>query len=449
MNRVAFISEHASPLAILGGVDNGGQNVYVAELSRELAGNGYCVDVYTRKESRSQPEIVEWLPGIRVIHVKAGPEALIEKENLLGYMKEFTDNMLHFIRRQQVHYSLIHAHFFMSALVASAIKKILRVPYVVTFHALGLVRKAYQKEMDKFPPERCAIEKFVVEDADRLIAECPQDRADLIKYYKADPEKISIVPCGFNPEEFRPYDRQEAREKLSLPLHEKILLQLGRMVPRKGVDNVIRALGRLRADERKVRLVVVGGNSDQPDPSLTPEIGRLQEIALKEGIAHRVQFVGRKDRQILPFYYAAADLFITTPWYEPFGITPLEAMACGIPVVGSRTGGVKYSVAEGKTGFLVPPKDPDSLAKKIGHLLDNPLLAEKMGKNGIRRVHKLFTWKKVSQQIADVYELVEKQVRKEQMLRHRVSREKEFFSLHAAGTMLRQPFFPAFNLPGS
>ncbi|HVW58864.1 MAG TPA: glycosyltransferase family 1 protein [Puia sp.] len=447
--RVAFISEHASPLAILGGIDNGGQNVYVAELSRELANNGYCVDIYTRKESRLQREIVEWLPGIRVIHIKAGAEEPIDKENLLGHMKEFTDNMLHFIRRHRMYYSLIHAHFFMSAMVASAIRRTLRVPYVVTFHALGLVRKAFQKEMDKFPPERCTIERFIVGDADRIIAECPQDRADLIKYYRADPEKISVVPCGFNPEEFRPYDRMEARERLSLPMHEKILLQLGRMVPRKGVDNVIRALGRLRADEREIRLVVVGGNSDQPDPSLTPEIGRLQEVAREEGIAHRVQFVGRKDRQVLPFYYAAADLFITTPWYEPFGITPLEAMACGIPVVGSRTGGVKYSVADGKTGFLVPPKDPDSLARKVGHLLDNPLLAEKMGKNAIRRVHKLFTWKKVSRQIADVYELVEKEVRREQMLQHRSSREKEFFSLHAAGTMLRQPFFPVFNLPGS
>jgi len=449
MRTVAFISEHASPLAVLGGVDNGGQNVYVAELSRELAGSGYCVDVYTRKESRRQPEIVEWLPGIRVIHIKAGPEEPVQKESLLPHMNEFTDNMLQFIRRQQVHYSLMHAHFFMSALVASAIKKILRVPYVVTFHALGLVRRAHQKEMDKFPPERCSIEKYIVDDADRLIAECPQDRMDLIKYYKADPEKISIVPCGFNPDEFRPYDRQAARKKLSLPVHEKILLQLGRMVPRKGVDNVIRALARLRADERKIRLVVVGGNSDQPDPSLTPEIGRLLQVAREEGVAHRVQFVGRKERLVLPYYYAAADLFVTTPWYEPFGITPLEAMACGIPVVGSRTGGVKYSVAEGKTGFLVPPKDPDSLARKICQLLDDPLLAEKMGKNAIRRVHKLFTWKKVSQQIADVYEVVDRQVRREQMLRHRSFREKEIFSLHAAGTMLRQPFFPAFNIPGS
>ena len=410
---------------------------------------GYCVDIYTRKENALQPDIVEWLPSVRVIHIKAGPELLIEKEYLLGFMQEFTDNMLRFIRREQLRYSLIHAHFFMSALVASAIRKLLIVPYVVTFHALGLVRKAHQKEMDKFPPERCAIERFVVDDADRLIAECPQDRMDLIKYYRADPARISIVPCGFNPAEFHPYDRLEARKRLGLPLQEKILLQLGRMVPRKGVDNVIRALGQLSADERKVRLVVVGGNSDRPDPSLTPEIGRLQAVAREAGVEHRVQFVGRRDRQMLPLYYSASDMFITTPWYEPFGITPLEAMACGIPVVGSDTGGLKYSVAEGKTGFLVPPKDPASLARKIIQLLDDPQLAKKMGRNGLRRVRKLFTWKKVSLQIADVYKLVEEQVRKEEIIRHRVSLEKEAFSMHAGGTMLRQPFFPSFNLPGS
>jgi D-inositol-3-phosphate glycosyltransferase len=448
MKTVAFISEHASPLAILGGIDNGGQNVYVAELSRQLARTGHCVDIYTRRESTTPPEIVEWLPGIRVIHIKAGPEELLEKESLLQHMNEFTDNMLRFIRRHTLSYNLLHAHFFMSALVASAIKKVLRIPYVVTFHALGLVRRQHQKEMDKFPPERCAIEKFIVDDADGLIAECPQDRKDLLIHYKADPAKISIVPCGFNPDEFRPLDRLEARRRLSLPLHETILLQLGRMVPRKGVDNVIRALGKLAADERKIRLVVVGGNADQPDPSLTPEIGRLQEVAREAGVSHRVQFAGRKDRHMLPLYYAASNMFITTPWYEPFGITPLEAMACGIPVLGSDTGGVKYSVVEGKTGFLVPPKDPDTLAQKIRQLLDNPALAEKMGKNGIRRVHKLFTWKKVSGQIAGVYEEVERQARKELLLRHRPL-EKDFFSLNAAGTMMRQPFYPVFNLPGS
>src|SRR4051812_9463580 len=114
--RIAFISEHASPLAVLGGVDNGGQNVYVAELARELARKGYLVDVFTRKDS-TLSETVNWLPGVRVINVKAGPEAFVEKEKLLGYMNEFTENMLLFMRKEKIRYDVMHANFFMSALV--------------------------------------------------------------------------------------------------------------------------------------------------------------------------------------------------------------------------------------------------------------------------------------------------------------------------------------------
>jgi glycosyltransferase involved in cell wall biosynthesis len=450
MKRIAFISEHASPLATLGGIDNGGQNVYVAELAKELAENGYSVDVFTRKENLAQAVIVDWLPGIRVIHITAGPEQVIEKESLLVHMEEFSNNMLRFITRQKLHYDLVHAHFFMSALVASSLKKTLHLPYVVTFHALGLVRKAYQQEADKFPPERCLIERFIVRDADRLIAECPQDRDDLIRYYDAEPEKISIVPCGFTPREFKPFDQKEARSRLGLPENGRILLQLGRMVPRKGVDTVIRALELLTYQTEKVWLVIVGGNSDEPDPSLTPEIGRLQEVAKAAQVSDQVLFTGRKNRELLRYYYAAADIFITTPWYEPFGITPLEAMACGIPVIGSDTGGIKYSVAHGRTGFLVPPKMPMTLAAKIDHLLTDNKLAGQMGRHGLRRVQKLFTWEKVAKQMTEVYQQVDTALRRERITRHKAfAMDALDLPFKSAGTLLRQPFFPVFNSPGS
>lgn len=275
--RVAFISDHASPLASLGGVDNGGQNVYVAELSKELAKKGYEVDVFTRSDAPDQDAIVNWHPGVRIINIVAGPQEFIEKEKLLPYMREFANRTIAFIQKEKLNYELVHAHFFMSALVASIIKQRLLIPYVVTFHALGLVRKAFQKEQDKFPTERISIEKFIVRDADSLIAECLQDLEDLINYYDADPEKIKIVPCGFNPDEFYPIDKHHARAILQLNPHEKILLQLGRMVPRKGVDNVIRALGKLGDIANGIRLVIVGGDSESPDPALTPELQRLEK----------------------------------------------------------------------------------------------------------------------------------------------------------------------------
>lgn len=410
MARIAFISEHASPLAVLGGVDNGGQNVYVAALSAQLAKLGYEVDIYTRRDDATIAQTVNWLPGVRVIHIDAGPPETVPKEQLLGYMNQFTSSMLQYIKEYRLQYGLIHAHFFMSALVASNIKKVEGIPYVVTFHALGLVRRLHQKEQDAFPPERIAIEKYVVQDADGLIAECPQDKEDLINHYGADEERIAIAPCGFNPAEFYPIPKEDARDFLHLPKEEKILLQLGRMVPRKGVDNVIRAVGELRNMATNVRLLIVGGESDDPDPLKTPEIRRLQEIARQHGVEQQVTFTGRRARNLLRYYYAAADVFISTPWYEPFGITPLEAMACGTPVIGSNVGGIKYSVAHRRTGYLVPPNDPRALAAAVMPLLNDPALYRNMQRNAIHRVNKHFTWDKVAAEMHIIYQKAPHQV---------------------------------------
>ncbi len=393
--KIAFISEHASPLATLGGVDSGGQNVYVAELPKHLAEMGYEIDIFTRKESNIST-VINWLPNIRVIHVKAGPATILPKEELLCHMDEFTDNMAKFISNENVCYQLIHANFFMSAMVASNIKKKFGIPYTVTFHALGLVRQLYQKEMDKFPASRIHIEKEIVWDADFLIAECPQDKEDLIQHYNANANKITIIPCGFSNKEFYPIEKRKARTILHLPQHEKILLQLGRMVPRKGVDNVIKAISKIKSGLHSIHLVIVGGDADTPDPNLTPEIARLIEVAKNANVRSRITFVGRKTRDVLKYYYAAADLFITTPWYEPFGITPLEAMACGTPVIGANVGGIKYSIDDGKTGFLVPPNNPEALAEKIEQALSCEYNLQVMSNNCVQRVNKLFTWKQVA-----------------------------------------------------
>jgi glycosyltransferase involved in cell wall biosynthesis len=272
---------------------------------------------------------------------------------------------------------------------------------VVTFHALGHIRRIHQGDNDRFPQERIAIEENAVREASMIIAECPQDRDDLINYYKAPVDKISIIPCGVNTEEFYPVNKKVARSLLDLPEHECILLQLGRMVPRKGVDTVISAMAKVHCSNARVRLLIVGGDADT-----AKELQRLQQLAVEAGVSENVVFVGQKAREDLKYYYAAADLFITTPWYEPFGITPLEAMACGTPVIGSNVGGIKFSVADGKTGVLVPPKDADALAAKINTLLRYPGRMREMGSNAIRRINKLFTWELVAQDIQAMYEKV-------------------------------------------
>ncbi|MGZ3386024.1 MAG: glycosyltransferase [Isosphaeraceae bacterium] len=403
--RVALISEHASPLAVLGGVDSGGQNVYVGKVASHLAELGYDVDVFTRRDSSHLPRVARWTHGVRIIHVPAGPPSPVRKENMLGFMGEFTAFVLQACRCKP--YDLLHANFFMSGLVAADVKAVLGTPFVVTFHALGRVRRLYQLETDSFPEERLAIEDRIVAEADRIIAECPQDEEDLIRHYDADPEKITIVPCGFDPGEFWPVEKAAARVALGLDPDERLILQLGRMVPRKGVETVIRGLGRLRAQHGiSARLLIVGGESDDADAQITPEIGRLRKIASAEGLDQEVNFVGRRGRDQLRYYYSAADLFVTTPWYEPFGITPVEAMACGTPVVGSNVGGIKFTVRDGENGYLVPPNDPEALAERIAHLYQNPKLLSVLSRQAVRRANDLFTWQRVTGAVADLYEEV-------------------------------------------
>ncbi len=405
--RIAFISEHASPLALLGGTDSGGQNVYVGQLARHLACAGYEVDVFTRRDSESLPEKVEWMNGVRIIHVPAGPPTRLPKEELLPYMGEFTAWMAKAVKRERRGYDLVHANFWMSALAAADLKRMLDVPFVVTFHALGRVRRFFQREADKFPDERFAIEDRVVAEADHVIAECPQDEEDLIRLYNADPSRITIVPCGFDPMELWPVSKQFARIALGLPPDQRVIVQLGRVVPRKGIDTAIRGLARLRHEHHvEARLLIVGGESEQPDAETTPEIGRLRAIAEEERVSDAVTFVGRRGREVLTFYYSAADIFISTPWYEPFGITPIESMACGTPVIGTNVGGIKFTVRDGETGYLVPPEDPAALAERLAHLYKHPKLLSVFRRQAIRRVNDLFTWQKVAAAASELYEEV-------------------------------------------
>ena len=405
--RIALISEHASPLAAIGGVDTGGQNVAVAELAQHLAAIGYKIDVFTRWDDDRVPRIINWRNGIRIVHVEAGPRTFIPKEKLLPHMAAFTKDMLCFIEEENNPYKLIHAHFFMSALVAADIKRKMSIPFIVTLHALGKVRRIHQGKNDWFPDEGFAIEQRVLAEADQIVALCPQDRDDLVNLYQADPRKITIIPNGFRSDEIYPVDKLFARMALNLDPKEKIILQLGRIVPRKGIDNVIKALAHMRREHNfKARLLIVGGESEEPDPKITPEIGRLQKIAEDEAVGDIVTFLGRRSRNMLHYFYSAADVFITTPWYEPFGITPLESMACGTPVIGSNVGGIKSTIIDGKTGFLVPPNNPAMLAQRIIELLSSNTLMAYFQENAIRHVNENLTWMKATHLTAHMYERI-------------------------------------------
>ncbi|MFC5461928.1 glycosyltransferase [Massilia niabensis] len=412
LRRIALISDHASPLAAPGSIDCGGQNVYVGNLARELALAGYLVDIFTRRNAPAQRHPVHPVENVRVIHVPAGPAHHVPKEQMLPFIPDFARFVTRFARRQPAPYDIVHANFFMSGMVAAHLKDTLGIPFVITFHALGHVRRLAQGAADAFPPERTHIETTLMRRADRIIAECAQDRLDMEQLYGAPSSRITVAPCGFDPEELWPLPQAQARARLGLAQERFTILQLGRMVPRKGVDTVIQGLAMLR--ERHgidALLLVVGGDHGRLTDGVAnhrddPEVARLQALARQLGIEAHVRFVGQQPRAALRHYYSAANVFVTTPWYEPFGITPVEAMACARPVVGSEVGGIKSTVIDGVTGFLIPSRDPRALAERLAQLHADPLLARRMGEEGLRRAYRHYTWRSVASQAAAVYAAV-------------------------------------------
>lgn len=401
MNKsIALISDHASPLAAPGSIDNGGQNIYVKELAMELANQGCTIDIYTRWENIALPQVLKLGKNIRLIHIKAGPKKCIPKEQLVLHKEAFAENMITFMKIYGIRYDVIHANFFISAYVAMRIKERLSIPYVITFHALGKVRRLHQGDNDMFPPERMDIEQRAINLADAIVAECPQDRQDLLEHYDAPADKITIIPCGVNTKTFFNTGKKSSRTRLHIPADDFVILQLGRMVPRKGIENVIRATAIAVQKGIKCQLVVVGGTAANDAEHL-----RLKKLCEDLYITDIVSFVGQQEQMELKYYYSAADVFVSTPWYEPFGITPLEAMACKTPVIGSRVGGIQFSVKEWETGLLVDPEQPQALAESFEYLSRNAELLDKMGESGLERVKSMFTWRRIAQEMARMYEL--------------------------------------------
>lgn len=405
LGRIAFLSEHASPLAILGGVDAGGQNIYVDEISRHLGMLGYGVDVFTRWDNPDVPEVLPWSANVRVINLQVGSPSWVFKDNLWPLMPAFRDAFLRFMIADGVRYDLVHANFWMSGWVAAELKRALGLPFVQIFHATGKTKQRHQGDADSSPSERIDIEMSVVQAADRVIAQCPCELQELLTEYDARHDHVVVIPSAVDTQRYRPVDRADARARVGLKYDELVVGYVGRMLPRKDVRNVVRAMALIpRAME--VRLMLVGGETEEPDPEATPEIGELHRLSSELGIADSVSFVGKRQPDELRYYYSAADVIVTTPWYEPFGLTPLEAMACGQPVVGSAVGGLTYTIADGVTGLLVPPSDPEALAAALSDLLSCPERRRQMGIESRRRVERKFTWPVAAKRTAALYEAV-------------------------------------------
>ncbi len=394
--RVAMVSEHASPLAVLGGVDAGGQNVHVAALAEAMARHGVDVVVHTRRDDVRLPRRVRMAPGVTVDHVMAGPPEAVPKDELLPYMDAFAADLHRQWRARRP--DVVHAHFWMSGLAALAAARPLGVPVVLTFHALGVVKRRHQGERDTSPDGRHELERTLVRDADRVVATCTDEVFELLRL-GGDRKRITVVPCGVDLTTFHPGVAAEPRT----PGLRRVVC-VGRLVERKGVGNAIEALGLLRAAGGPDTELVVAGGPDAHELDRDPEVARLREVAAAAGVADRVVFRGRVGRDALPALLRSADVAVCVPWYEPFGIVPLEAMACGVPVVASAVGGIIDTVVHGRTGVHVPPRRPDVLAEELADLLTDPERLSALGRAGASRARAKYSWDRVAAQTLQSYE---------------------------------------------
>lgn len=388
--RIAMISEHASPLAHLGGVDAGGQNVHVAELSSALARRGHDVVVYTRRDDARLPECVETDHGYRVVHVPAGPARVLPKDELLQYMYAFA----RFLDARWVADApdVAHGHFWMSGVATLRAARPHRIPSVQTFHALGLIKRLHQGLDDTSPDCRVGVEARVARDADWVAATSTDEVFELVRMGRAR-SRTSVVPCGVDVDAFSPDGPVAPRGE------RPRIVSVGRLVPRKGFETLICALPRIRGAE----LVIVGGPA-QADFADDPQARQLRRLAAELGVADRVRLLGAVTRGEMPALLRSADVVACTPWYEPFGIVPLEAMACGVPVVATAVGGIRDTVVDDVTGRLVPPTDPARLGDAIASLLADRDRRSAMGAAGRERARARYTWDRVAADTERIYE---------------------------------------------
>jgi D-inositol-3-phosphate glycosyltransferase len=387
--RIALISEHASPLAAIGGADSGGQNVHVAQLARALGERGHHVTVYTRRDDPGLPDRVRTGPGVTVEHVPAGPATILPKDALLPYMAQFGDHLAQQWLAEPP--DVAHAHFWMSGLAAQRGARNVGIPVLQTFHALGVVKRRHQGASDPSPPSRLRMEKQLARDSALVLATCTDEVTELAGL-GVPASRVAVVPCGVDLKLFTPRGPRAVRDG------RHRILSLGRMVERKGVDTTVRAM----AGVPDAELVIAGGG----DAIADAEQAKLTMVAAASGVQDRVRLIGQIPRDEVPALLRSADVVVSVPWYEPFGMVPLEAMACGVPVIASAVGGHLDTVIDGRTGALVPPRDPAALAQRLRELLADPARLAATGSAAATRVRARYGWSRIAMQTEALYRQV-------------------------------------------
>ena len=405
-HHIALISVHGDPAIEIGKEEAGGQNVYVRHVGESLSQLGWQVDMFTRKVSADQPTVVEHRPNCRTIRLVAGPEEFVPRDNLFPYLPEFVQAFLDFQKQEGVVYPLIHTNYWLSSWVGMELKKIQGSQQVHTYHSLGAVKYKAVTTIPLVATTRLGVEKAVLETAARVVATSPQEKEDM-RSLVSPHGNIDIIPCGTDIGKFGSIGRHQARAKLGIDPEAKVVFYVGRFDQRKGIETLVRAVGQSQLRDAGMKLIIGGGS--RPGQSDGIERKRIERIVTELGMSEFTSFPGRLGDDVLPAYYAAADVCVVPSHYEPFGLVAIEAMASRIPVVASDVGGLQFTVVPKETGLLAAPKNEAAFAAAIDQILTNPSWRDQLGQAARRRVEAKFSWQGVASQLSDLYTHILKQ----------------------------------------
>lgn len=408
--HIALISVHGDPAIEIGKEEAGGQNVYVRHVGEALAQLGWQVEMFTRKASAEQARVVEHAPNCRTIRLTAGPEEFVPRDNIFGYAPQFVQELQKFQEQSGIQYSLFHTNYWISSWVGMQLKKIQGSRQVHTYHSLGAVKYKSISTIPLIAKTRLAVEKEVLETAERIVATSPQEKEHMRSLVSPN-GNIDIIPCGTDIYRFGAIQQQQARQQLGIDPKTKVIFYVGRFDQRKGIETLVRAVGHSQLRGNTDLKLIIGGGS-RPGESDGIERDRIESIVAKLGMSDFTIFPGRLGDDILPVYYAAADVCVVPSHYEPFGLVAIEAMASGTPVVASDVGGLQFTVVPEQTGLLAPPKDDLAFAVAIDRILSDPIYRNKLAQAARKRVETKFSWEGVASQLSELYtELLEQPVK--------------------------------------
>ncbi len=384
-------------------------NVYVRELTRELGRRGVGVDIFTRSQDEHVPHVLHDLGfGNRIVHIAAGPEIPLEKDELVEYLPTFVEGITRVTQSKSLHYELIHSHYWLSGLAALELQSMWNIPVIHMFHTLAVMKNRVAQAPDEVASSgRMEAEKRLLRDADRIIVATQAEVAQIQWLYRENTDRVEVIPPGVDTSRFYPISVDEAKEVIGLPADMKVILYVGRIEPLKGIDTLMRAVSAMKEsgvyDRFPFCVAIIGGELKDEGVALSREMKRLTSLRESEGVGENVNFLGSRDQDTLQYYYSAAEVVVVPSHYESFGLVALEAMACGTPVVASETGGLAFLVQDGETGFHVPAGDSDSLAQRLSELLENDELRVRLGRQAADYA-KQYDWTLITDQMLDLYE---------------------------------------------